>query len=130
MIYASSNDHGQLVINSPISPHCALRLLGLCKSFRDIKAVVDVDLDLERSEILCLLGPSGCGKTTTLRLIAGFDLPDAGTVHIDGRMVCGPGVNVSPEKRRVGMVFQEGALFPHLTVAAECGLRPAQGSAA
>ena len=57
------------------------------------------------------------GKTTTLRLIAGFDAPDAGTIEIGGRTVYGPGVNESPEKRRVGMVFQEGALFPHLTVA-------------
>ncbi len=72
---------------------------------------------MERGEIPCLLGPSGCGKTTTLRMIAGFDAPDAGTIQIGGRTVYGPGVNESPEKRRVGMVFQEGALFPHLTVA-------------
>lgn len=95
----------------------ALRLSGLHKSFRDTPAVADVDLDVEPGEILCLLGPSGCGKTTTLRLIAGFETPDAGTIHIGGRMVNGPGVNESPDKRRVGMVFQEGALFPHLTVA-------------
>ena len=74
-------------------------------------------MDLERGEILCLLGPSGCGKTTMLRLIAGFETPDAGTIHIGDRPVYGPGANVSPDKRRVGMVFQEGALFPHLTVA-------------
>ena len=117
MQFVPSNNLAKSVGNPSASERYALRLSGLCKSFRDITAVADVDLDLTGGEILCLLGPSGCGKTTTLRLIAGFDQPDAGTVHIGDRLVCGPGVNEAPEKRRVGMVFQEGALFPHLTVA-------------
>ena len=100
-----------------MSGRYALTLLGLCKAFRDVVAVSDLDLRLKHGEILCLLGPSGCGKTTTLRLIAGFDSPDSGSIRIAGRLVSGPGVNESPEQRRVGMVFQDGALFPHLTVA-------------
>jgi iron(III) transport system ATP-binding protein len=78
--------------------------------------VKDLDLAVTRGEILALLGPSGCGKTTTLRLIAGFESPGSGTVEVDGRTVTGPGINVPPEKRRVGMVFQDYALFPHLSV--------------
>jgi iron(III) transport system ATP-binding protein len=64
-----------------------------------------------------VLGPSGCGKTTILRLIAGLEEPDAGTIEIAGRRMAGPGASVPPERRRVGMVFQDYALFPHLTVA-------------
>ena len=117
MRFVSSNVPEQPTGDAALSAGYALTLSGLRKAFRDTVAVADVDLNLARGEILCLLGPSGCGKTTTLRLIAGFDQPDGGSVRIGGRTVCGPGVNESPEKRRVGMVFQEGALFPHLTVA-------------
>jgi iron(III) transport system ATP-binding protein len=71
--------------------------------------------------LLALLGPSGCGKTTTLRLIAGLEALDAGSVEIAGRVVAGPGRHEPPERRRVGMVFQDYALFPHLTVARNIG---------
>lgn len=79
-------------------------------------AVVDLSLEIERGFIVTLLGPSGCGKTTTLRLIAGFERPDAGSVFVGGGEVAGPDTWVPPERRGVGMVFQEHALFPHLDV--------------
>jgi iron(III) transport system ATP-binding protein len=68
-----------------------------------------------------VLGPSGCGKTTLLRLVAGFERPTAGSISVGGRAVAGPGLHVAPEHRRVGIVPQEGALFPHLSVAANVG---------
>jgi iron(III) transport system ATP-binding protein len=81
-----------------------------------VEAVDDVFLEVAEGEILTLLGPSGCGKTTTLRLLAGFEVPDEGTIRIRGRTVAGDRCWVPPEKRGVGMVFQDYALFPHLTV--------------
>ncbi len=96
----------------------ALRCVRLNKRFAESRAVVDFDLALERGQLVALLGPSGCGKTTALRLIAGFERPDSGTIEIGGRIVAGGRTDVPPEKRRVGMVFQDYALFPHLTVAA------------
>ena len=117
MTLVSSNDRTQSGAAAAVSGRYALRLSALSKSFGNVAAVSDVSLNVPRGEILCLLGPSGCGKTTTLRLVAGFDPPESGTIHIDDRLVSGPGLNHAPEKRRVGMVFQEGALFPHLTVA-------------
>ena len=89
---------------------------GLSKSFGAVKAVHELNLDIERGELLAVLGPSGCGKTTLLRMIAGFERPDAGCVVVSDEVVAGPGRMVPPEKRRVGMVFQDYALFPHLTV--------------
>ena len=89
---------------------------GVSKRFGTVTAVDGADLCVERGEFVALLGPSGCGKTTLLRLIAGFERPDAGTVAIAGRRVAGVGW-VPPERRQVGMVFQDYALFPHLTVA-------------
>ena len=97
-----------------------IRISGVAKSFGAVKAVRDLNLELAPGKILALLGPSGCGKTTTLRLLAGFESPDAGEIEIAGRMVArgaARGANVPPEKRRVGMVFQDYALFAHLTVA-------------
>jgi iron(III) transport system ATP-binding protein len=82
-----------------------------------LPAVDDLSLELEKGEILALLGPSGCGKTTTLRLIAGFEQPDAGLVEIGGRVMADDHRFVPPEQRGVGVVFQEYTLFPHLTVA-------------
>ena len=94
----------------------AVRLEGITKSFDDVLALDDVSLELEAGTILALLGPSGCGKTTALRLISGFERPDAGTVEIEGRRVASPTSMVPPERRRIGLVFQDLALFPHLSV--------------
>ena len=80
-----------------------------------------LDLAVESGKILALLGPSGCGKTTALRLIAGFDRPDEGEISVAGRVVSSPTGSLPPERRHVGMVFQEGALFPHLTVEQNVG---------
>lgn len=89
----------------------------MSKRFGDVVAVDNVSLEVPRGEILALLGPSGCGKTTFLRLVAGFEQPDAGEVALGGRSVAGNGSFVPPERRRVGIVFQDYALFPHLCVA-------------
>ncbi len=94
----------------------AVRVRGLGRRFGDVVAVDSVDLEVHQGEMLTVLGPSGCGKTTVLRLIAGLDTPDAGTIEIGGRRVAGGGVAIPPERRRVGMVFQDVALFPHLSV--------------
>ena len=95
----------------------AIAAEGLSKRFGDAVAVRAVGFELQRGELLGLLGPSGCGKTTTLRLLAGFERPDDGTVRIDGEIVVSGGVWTPPERRRVGIVPQDFALFPHLTVA-------------
>ena len=109
------------MIESPADPPVAFRTLGLTKHFGEVTAVDGADLDVRRGEFLAVLGPSGCGKTTLLRLVAGFERPDAGGIEIDGRVVAGPRRHVAPEDRQIGMVFQESALFPHLDVAGNIG---------
>jgi iron(III) transport system ATP-binding protein len=89
-----------------------LSLKNLSKSFAKTAAVSDVSLDVERGEFFGLLGPSGCGKTTTLRMIAGLEKPDSGTIEFDGNDI----TNQPAERRGFGMVFQNYALFPHLNV--------------
>ena len=84
-------------------------------------AVDGLTLTVAQGEILALLGPSGCGKTTTLRLIAGFEAPDSGRVVMRGETMAGPGSWIPPERRGIGIVFQDYALFPHLTVAENVG---------
>jgi iron(III) transport system ATP-binding protein len=97
-----------------------IRARGLTKAYGDILALNEFNLDVWEGSLLTLLGPSGCGKTTALRVIAGFESA-AGTVDIRGRRVLGDGVFVPPEQRRVGMVFQDYALFPHMSVARNVG---------
>jgi iron(III) transport system ATP-binding protein len=94
-----------------------LAVAGLSHRFGRRPVVAGVDLTVPRGAIHCLVGPSGCGKSTTLRLIAGLETVQSGTIRIGGRLVADPGVAVPPERRRVGLMFQDFALFPHLTVA-------------
>jgi iron(III) transport system ATP-binding protein len=98
-----------------------VRATGIDKRFGDVEVLRSVELDVAPGSIVALLGPSGCGKTTLLRILAGLERPDAGTVVIGDRTVTGPGAWVPPERRRVGMVFQDWALFPHMTVERNVG---------
>ncbi|HZI98300.1 MAG TPA: ABC transporter ATP-binding protein [Actinomycetales bacterium] len=94
-----------------------LEVRGVTKSFGDLAVLRGVDLDVPSGALAAVLGPSGCGKTTLLRVIAGLERAGAGTVTLGGQRLAGAGVHQPPEKRRIGIVPQEGALFPHLTVA-------------
>ncbi len=99
------------------SPRVMLRCAGVTKQYAPSGAGAhDVSLEVTEGQILALVGPSGCGKTTLLRAIAGLESPDEGTIEVDGRPVTGRGVFVQPEYRSVGFVFQDYALFPHMTV--------------
>lgn len=99
----------------------ALRVDRVAKHFDDTQAVDDVSFELADHELLALVGPSGCGKSTLLRMIAGLLPIDAGTIELGGRVVDDGRAVVPPERRHVGLVFQEHALFPHLTVAGNVG---------
>lgn len=94
-----------------------LELRGVEQAYGEFVVVRDVSFALERGSIGCILGPSGCGKTTILRGIAGFEPVTAGEILIDGEVVTRPGFQLPPERRRIGMVFQDYALFPHLSIA-------------
>lgn len=98
-----------------------LELRGLRHRYDTVLAVDDVSLSVQPGEVVCLLGPSGCGKSTVLRIAAGLETPERGTVVIDSRVVTGEGTMVPPEERGVGLVFQDFALFPHLSVGRNVG---------
>ncbi|GAB1583135.1 ABC transporter ATP-binding protein [Phyllobacterium phragmitis] len=98
-----------------------LKIGGITKRFNDFTALSNVSLDVADGEFVAVLGPSGCGKTTLLRMVAGFEQPDEGEITIGGTVMAGKGVSVPPEKRKVGIVFQNYALWPHMTVAENVG---------
>src|SRR5437867_1366719 len=100
-----------------MSTDIVLALADIHQAYGTHEVIKGVSFALERGSIGCLLGPSGCGKTTVLRCIAGFEPLAAGEIRINGTRVSAPGATVPPERRHIGMVFQDYALFPHLSVA-------------
>ncbi|HLA42795.1 MAG TPA: ABC transporter ATP-binding protein, partial [Aggregatilineales bacterium] len=106
----------------------AVNCHNLKKSYDGIFAVNDASFTLSTGQFMALLGPSGCGKTTTLRLIAGLDQLDSGEIFLAGQPVSGRGIFVPPNRRNVGMVFQEYALFPHMSIEQNIAYSLARGS--
>ncbi len=98
-----------------------LEVTDLCRSFDGREVVSHVSLAIRPGQVTCLLGPSGCGKSTTLRIIAGVEQQTSGTVIVDGQMVSADDIHLPPEARSVGLMFQDFALFPHLSVAGNIG---------
>ena len=94
----------------------SVELRGLTKRFGSLAVVDDVSLRIDHGQLVCLLGPSGCGKTTTLRLIAGFLEPSGGEIHVGDRLVSSKARTLPPEQRKMSMIFQSYALWPHMTV--------------
>ena len=93
-----------------------LNIENLNLHYGDTQVLKNISFGLETGELLCILGPSGCGKTSLLRSLAGFETPSSGTITLDNIQVFSHGTNVGPEERKIGFVFQDLALFPHLTV--------------
>lgn len=98
-------------------PTPRLEIRNLSRSFGGRQVVSDVSLSVMPGNVTCLLGPSGCGKSTTLRMIAGVEMQDAGEIYVDGNLICDTVFRVPPERRNIGLMFQDFALFPHLSVA-------------
>lgn len=94
-----------------------LEIRNLVRVFDGHRVVDDVSLSIRAGQVTCLLGPSGCGKSTTLRMIAGVEMQDSGEIHVDGKLICDTVFRVPPERREIGLMFQDFALFPHLSVA-------------
>ncbi len=97
--------------------HPRLEIRNLSRRYGGRAVVDDVSLAVMPGQVTCLLGPSGCGKSTTLRMIAGVETQDSGSIWVDGELVCDTGFRVPPEQRHIGLMFQDFALFPHLSVA-------------
>lgn len=112
------------------TPPPRLEIKDLRRTYQG-RAVVDgVSLSILPGQVTCLLGPSGCGKSTTLRMIAGVEMQDSGTIHVDGELICDTVFRVPPERREIGLMFQDFALFPHLSVADNVGFGLTRGSKA
>lgn len=107
-----------------------LEVRNLVRRFDGRVVVDDVSLAIEAGQVTCLLGPSGCGKSTTLRMIAGVDMQDLGSIHVDGKLICDTVFRIPPERRSIGLMFQDFALFPHLSVAQNIAFGLARADAA
>ncbi len=103
------------------APVPRLEIRNLIRHYDGRAVVDDVSLTIMAGQVTCLLGPSGCGKSTTLRMIAGVEIQDSGEIHVDGALVCDTDYRVPPERRGIGLMFQDFALFPHLSVADNVG---------
>ncbi len=103
-------------MNAPQAPTPRLEIRNLIRAFGGRRVVDDVSLQVMPGQVTCLLGPSGCGKSTTLRMIAGVEMQDSGKIFVDGALICDTVFRVPPERRQIGLMFQDFALFPHLTV--------------
>jgi iron(III) transport system ATP-binding protein len=104
-----------------MSPATSLSVAGLSKAFGDSPVLVGLDLEVPTGSLTAVLGPSGCGKTTLLRLLGGFEHADRGTIRLGEKVLADERTHLAPERRAIGFVPQEGALFPHLDVAANVG---------
>jgi len=108
------------IANEAAAPRTAaavdLQISRIGKRFGGATVLDDLDLSVAKGEFVSLLGPSGCGKTTTLRMIAGFIDPTAGTIAMDGQMLSSPSGSLPPEKRQMSMIFQSYAVWPNMTV--------------
>ena len=102
-------------------PHPRLEIRNIVRRFDGRSVVDDVSLKIMPGQVTCLLGPSGCGKSTTLRIIAGVEMQDSGEIYVDGNLICDTVYRVPPERREIGLMFQDFALFPHLSVAGNVG---------
>lgn len=100
---------------TPLPPRLEIR--NLRRAFNGRAVVDDVSFSIQPGQVTCLLGPSGCGKSTTLRMIAGVEMQDSGEIYVDGSLVCDTIFRLPPERREIGLMFQDFALFPHLSVA-------------
>lgn len=107
--------------NDSIVSHIALKCDGVSKRFEDITAVDDLSFTLETGKFMALLGPSGCGKTTSLRMMAGLERPTSGTIEVNQQVMVDELQWIPPHRRKIGLVFQDYALFPHMTVGKNVG---------
>ncbi|KIN76680.1 ABC transporter ATP-binding protein [Sulfitobacter mediterraneus] len=103
------------------APVPRLEIKDLRRTYEGRPVVDGVSLQIMPGQVTCLLGPSGCGKSTTLRMIAGVEMQDSGTINVDGKLICDTVFRVPPERREIGLMFQDFALFPHLSVADNVG---------
>ncbi|WP_424986073.1 ABC transporter ATP-binding protein [Microbulbifer sp. S227A] len=110
-------EHVRTAQPAPARSAPRLEIRNLTRKFHGRTVVDDVSLSIEPGQVTCLLGPSGCGKSTTLRMVAGVEMQDSGEIWVDGRLICDTVFRVPPERREIGLMFQDFALFPHLSVA-------------